>query len=75
MGHSHDPTMPRNFEITIRSREGSRVTAVVHLQETIPAGGIRLEVVYDLDERDVVSVSPWRKVGTHVLDAIAHAAH
>jgi len=67
--------MPRNFEITIRSRDGARVTAEVHLRETIPAGGIRLEVVYDLDAHAVVSVIPWRKMGRHVLDAIAHAAH
>lgn len=75
MGHSHDPTMPQNFEITITSREGTRVAADVHLKQTIPAGGIHLEVVYDVDSKDVVTVVPWRKMGQHVLDAIGHAAH
>ncbi len=75
MGHSHDPTMPQNFEVTIREREGSRVTADVHLKETIPAGGIHLEVVFDLGAHAVVSVTPWRNMGRHVIDAIEHAAH
>jgi predicted RNA binding protein YcfA (HicA-like mRNA interferase family) len=75
MGHSHDHSFPANFEITIRERDGDRVTADVHLKETIPPGGIMLEVVYDLAAGDVVSVRPWRKIGLHVLDAIVHAAH
>ena len=74
MGHSHDETMPKNFEITIRSHEGSRVSADVHLTQTIPPGGVHLEVVYDLEKHDVVSVRPWRKMGQHVLEAIARAA-
>ena len=66
--------MPKNYEITVKGRDGARVTADVHLKETIPAGGIHLEVVYDLDKKDVVSVNPWRKIGRHVLDAVGSAA-
>ena len=66
--------MPKNYEITVKDRDGSHVTADVHLKETIPAGGIHLEVVYDLEKKDVVSVTPWRKIGRHVLEAVAAAA-
>lgn len=71
---AHDPTVPHNFEITIDGGEGNEVHAKVHLKETIPPGGITLDVVWDKAFGRVVSVTPWRNLGVFVTDALARKA-
>ena len=71
---AHDPSVPHNFEITIEGTEGDTVRAQVRLTETIPAGGLTLDVVWDTAFGRVVSVTPWRNLGVFVTEALARAA-
>lgn len=68
MGSHHDSG---NFEIDITGRTGGLVQAEVRLTETVPAGGITLQVVFDPNRGEVVSVSPWRNLGCFVTDELA----
>jgi hypothetical protein len=77
---SHDPVTPHNFDVTLTGRDGHLVQARVHLRETIPVGGIELDVVWDRANGRVVSVTPWRNLGEFVTAELArvaggHAAH
>lgn len=76
MGHGHDhghdhaaPAGPA-FEVQIERWEGHVVHAVVDLHQTVPAGGLSLNVVYEPRNRRIVEVRPWRNLGTFVLDAL-----
>jgi len=71
---AHDPTVPHNFDISIQGTEGDTVRARVTLNETIPPGGITLDVVWDKRYGRLVSVEPWRNLGIFVIDALAAKA-
>ena len=72
---AHDHGSTHNFEVSITGREGGLVQATVQLGETIPAGGITLEVVYDPNRREVVSVSPWQNLGQFVTAELTRQAN
>jgi|GEM_PF-1897748 len=70
---AHDPTVPHNFHVTVDSNEGTRAHITVRLDETIPAGGLTLDVVWDTKTGRIVSVTPWRNLGEFVIAEIARA--
>jgi hypothetical protein len=70
----HDSVTPHNFEVKVTGRAGSQVQARVHLKNSIPVGGVTLDVVFDTESGRVVSVSPWQNLGCFVTEALAKAA-
>jgi len=68
---AHDPTVPQNFHVTVSSNEGRRAHLTVKLDETIPSGGLELDVVWDTEAGRIISVTPWRNLGVFVLQEIA----
>ena len=72
---AHDHGSTQNFEVSITGREGGLVQATVQLQETIPTGGVTLEVVYDPNRCEVVSVSPWQNLGQFVTAELDRQAN
>ncbi len=71
---AHDSSTPSNFTVQVTGRAGDQVQAKVHLTETIPAGGIELDVVWDVRRGSIVSVSPWRNLGEFVTAELARKA-
>jgi len=71
---AHDPNTPRNFQVQVTGRDGDRVLARVTLTETIPAGGLELDVVWDPRTGEAVSVSPYRNLGQFVTEELARVA-
>jgi hypothetical protein len=71
---THDPITPHNYSIHVEGPEGALVRVRVRVEETVPAGGIDLDVLWDPQAGKPVSVTPWRNLGRFISEAIAHEA-
>ncbi len=71
---THDPITPHNFDIQIQGNEGDLVKQEVTVHQSVPAGGIRLQVLWDPTAGEAVSVSPYRNLGRFLTEGIAKVA-
>ena len=71
---SHDPITPHNYSVHVEGPEGDLIRVRVHVAESVPPGGIDLDVLWDPRAGAPVSVAPWRNLGQFITSAIAHEA-
>lgn len=71
---SHDPITPHNYSVHVEGPEGAYLRVKVSIHETVPAGGLELDVLWDPTTGQPVSVTPWRNLGQFISEAIAHEA-
>lgn len=71
---THDPITPHNFDIQLLGHEGDLVKLEVTVHQSVPAGGIRLQVLWDPSAGQPVSVTPYRNLGQFLTADIAKVA-
>ncbi len=71
---SHDPVTPHNYTVQVQGHEGDLVRVTVHVSQTVPAGGLELDVLWDPKAGRALSVSPYRNLGEFITGAIAREA-